>query len=78
MIQSQTHEILDVSDHQCPIPVLRLRRKLEKIEKGKIIKLIATDRMTLIDIPNFCREASHVIEETHETDNQIIYIIRKN
>lgn len=77
MIQCQNYELLDVSGHQCPIPVLRLRRKLEKIDKGQIIKLIATDPMTLIDIPNFCRETAHVIEETHERDEEIIYIIRK-
>ena len=78
MLEPQSHELLDVSDHQCPIPVLRLRRMLEKIDKGATIKLTATDPMTLIDIPNFCRETSNVIEETHESDDEIIYIIRKS
>jgi tRNA 2-thiouridine synthesizing protein A len=50
---------------------------LEKVKKGTLIKLIATDPMTLIDIPNFCREAAHVIEETHVNDEEIIYIIKK-
>ena len=77
MTQRENHELLDVSDHLCPIPVLRLRRQLEKVKKGTLIKLIATDPMTLIDIPNFCREAEHVIEETHENDEEIIYIIKK-
>lgn len=77
MRQRENYQILDVSGHQCPIPVLRLRRRLEKIEKGMSIKLIATDPMTLIDIPNFCRETVHVIEETHENEEEIIYIIKK-
>ena len=77
MTTRKNHIILDVSDHQCPIPVLRLRRRLEKVEIGETIKLIATDPMTLIDIPNFCREADHVIEETHENKEEIIYIIKK-
>ena len=77
MTQRENLELLDVSDHLCPIPVLRLRRQLEKVKKGTLIKLIATDPMTLIDIPNFCRESAHVIEETHENDEEIIYIIKK-
>ena len=77
MTKPKNHIILDVSDHQCPIPVLRLRRMLEKVEPEQTIKLIATDPMTLIDIPNFCREANHVIEETHENKEEITYIIKK-
>lgn len=69
---------LDVSGHKCPIPVLRLRRALETLNSGDIIELMATDPMTLIDIPNFCREAGHVIEETSERQDYILYIIKKS
>ena len=77
MTKRENCELLDVSGHLCPIPVLRLRKQLEKVSKGTLIKLITTDPLTLIDIPNFCREATHVIEETHEKDEEIIYIIKK-
>lgn len=77
MTQPQNHQLLDVSGHQCPIPVLRLRRLLENVAKGVSIKLIASDPMTLIDIPNFCREAGHVIEKTQENEEKILYIIKK-
>ncbi len=69
--------ILDVSGHKCPIPVLRLRRALEKSVVGTVVALKATDPMTLIDVPNFCREAGHLIEDVVESDGQITYIIRK-
>jgi tRNA 2-thiouridine synthesizing protein A len=69
--------ILDVSGHKCPIPVLRLRRALEKSVIGTTVALKATDPMTLIDVPNYCREAGHLIEDVDESDGQILYIIRK-
>lgn len=69
--------ILDVSGHKCPIPVLRLRRALEKYAAGTVVALKATDPMTLIDVPNFCREAGHLIEDVEESDGQITYVIRK-
>jgi len=77
MTQIENIHDLDVSDHKCPIPVLRLRRLLERVNVGEYVKLIATDPMTLIDIPNFCRETGHVIEEQQEKDEIFLYIIKK-
>ncbi|MDG1709330.1 MAG: sulfurtransferase TusA family protein [Emcibacteraceae bacterium] len=77
MTQSDNLHDLDVSDHKCPIPVLRLRRLLEKLKVGECVKLIATDPMTLIDVPNFCRESGHVVEEQQEKDDNFLYIIKK-
>ena len=68
---------LDVSGHKCPLPVLRLRRMMENIDKGEMVELIATDPMTLIDIPNFCREAGHSIENVDESKEYILYLIKK-
>ncbi|MBT6033116.1 MAG: sulfurtransferase TusA family protein, partial [Kordiimonadaceae bacterium] len=68
---------LDVSGHKCPIPVLRLRRLMENIKIGNMVELKATDLMTLIDIPNFCREAGHDVYEVTEQDDYILYFIKK-
>ncbi|MEJ6575603.1 MAG: sulfurtransferase TusA family protein [Emcibacteraceae bacterium] len=69
--------MLDVSGHRCPIPVLRLRRFLEKLTIGETVTLQATDTMTLIDVPNFCREAGHSVEGILEKDENIFYSIKK-
>ena len=68
---------LDVSGHKCPIPVLRLRRVLEKLKCGDHVYVKATDPMTLIDIPNFCREAGHSIIQKTEQDDHILYLVEK-
>lgn len=68
---------LDVSGHKCPVPVLRLRRALEQIESEAVIELKATDPMTLIDVPNFCREAGHSIIQVTEAENYILYLVKK-
>ncbi|MCC3862134.1 sulfurtransferase TusA family protein [Pseudemcibacter aquimaris] len=74
---SVAQEILDVSGHKCPIPVLRLRRALEKLASDTIIELVATDPMTLIDVPHFCDQAGHDIIEQIETEEFIRYLIKK-
>ncbi|MCL4154999.1 UNVERIFIED_CONTAM: hypothetical protein GTU68_033281 [Idotea baltica] len=44
---------------------------------GQRVTLTATDTMTLIDVPNFCRESGHIIENITETDENILYLIKK-
>ena len=77
MTLSKADHKLDVSGHKCPLPVLRLRRMMENIAVGERIELIATDPMTLIDIPNFCREAGHTIDNIDEGVEYILYLIKK-
>ena len=57
--------------------MLRLRRLLEKLPVGETVTLLATDTMTLIDVPNFCREAGHSVEGVLEKDENILYLIKK-
>ncbi|WP_417316899.1 sulfurtransferase TusA family protein [Emcibacter sp.] len=68
---------LDVSGHKCPIPVLRLRKMLEISAPSSYIRVRATDEMTLLDIPHFCHQAGHKLEEQSEEDGEYIYLVRK-
>ncbi|MEZ5757974.1 MAG: sulfurtransferase TusA family protein [Emcibacteraceae bacterium] len=77
IISIKAAERLDVSGHKCPIPVLRLRRAMEKMSVGECLELKATDPMTMIDIPNFCRETEQKLVHTTETDKHIIFVIEK-
>lgn len=71
-------ETLDVTGHKCPIPVLRLRRRLEEMPGGAVIKVMATDPMTGIDFPHFCRESHHELLEMTEEDGILSFLIRKS
>jgi tRNA 2-thiouridine synthesizing protein A len=71
-------ETLDVTGHKCPIPVLRLRRQLEKMPAGAVIKVTATDSMTGIDFPHFCRESHHELLEMTEEDGILYFLIKKS
>lgn len=71
-------ETLDVTGHKCPIPVLRLRRRLERLRAGTILKLMATDPMTQIDVPHFCQESHHVLVDMTEENGILLFEIRKS
>lgn len=77
MTEIKVAETLDVTGHKCPIPILRVRRALEKISMGAILKVLATDPMTMIDFPHFCQQAGHELLETTQQDNIFIYLVKK-
>lgn len=52
-------EALDLRDLACPLPVLAVRKKLQKMTPGSRLYVEATDPMAAIDIPHFCKEAGH-------------------
>lgn len=71
-------EKLDVTGHKCPVPVLRVRRMLERLPYATILGVMATDPMTQIDFPHFCQESGHELLEMTEEDGIFFYRIRKS
>ena len=60
-------ETLDALGLLCPLPVLRLRKRLQKMAEGAVLEMQADDLAALIDVPHFCQEAGHrLISATSE------------
>ena len=77
MTNKKVTHYLDVSGHKCPLPIMRLRRLIGKIKNGEFVELKATDPMTLIDVPNYCRETGHEVVNVTEVNNYILYLVKK-
>ena len=58
--------VIDAQGLLCPLPVLRLRKRLASLPPGATVVLEATDRAALIDVPHFCAEAGHRLTQTEE------------
>lgn len=50
---------IDARGLLCPLPVLRLRKRLLDLPQGTRVVLLATDPAAVIDVPHFCAEAGH-------------------
>ena len=69
---------IDARGLLCPLPVLRLRKRLLALPPGARITLIATDRAALIDVPHFCAESGHVLIGTRETaPGEVEYTVQR-
>ncbi len=70
--------IVDARGLNCPLPVLRLRKRLKDIAAGSVVELLATDRAALRDVPAFCTGQGHEVAlVVEEGDGTLRFRIRK-
>ncbi len=51
--------ILDVRGLECPQPVLRLKRLIQSLNCGETIEVLATDKLSQLDIPFYLHKSGH-------------------
>jgi tRNA 2-thiouridine synthesizing protein A len=54
-----TAETIDARGLKCPLPVLRMEKRLMALPPGAQLLVLATDPMARIDIPLYCRQHNH-------------------
>lgn len=77
MAENHSEITLDLSGLLCPLPVLKARKRLEAMQSGHVVKVIATDPMSAIDMPHFCNEQGHTLLEQRQEGGALIFRIRR-
>lgn len=70
-------EKIDAIGLLCPLPVLKLRKRMAKLAVGAEVELHADDPAAMIDVPHFCQEAGHVLVSVEDTGAYAQYRLRK-
>lgn len=66
---AEKHEKLDAKGLQCPLPVLKARKKLLSMAPGSLLVVETTDPASVIDFPHYCNESGHqLVEQTADGD----------
>jgi len=52
-------DILDARGLKCPLPVLKMEKRLASLHAGTSLVVLATDPMARVDIPLYCRQHGH-------------------
>ena len=71
-------EELDATGLLCPLPVLKLRKRLQSLAPGELLAMQASDRGALADVPHFCQSTGHHLEKIHDDGAVIHFLIRKS
>lgn len=70
-------EDIDAIGLLCPLPVLRLRKRLMAHPPGAVLRLTATDPASWIDVPHFCAEGGHRLIEAWQDGALRIYLVER-
>jgi len=77
MSDNQNEIELDAIGQKCPMPLLSTKKALSKIEKGQVLKIMATDKNAVKDLKAFCEYTDHkFIDDRSENETFIIRILK--
>ena len=62
---------LDTTGLLCPLPVLKLKKRIKNINQGEVIKIFTDDPAAELDIPHFCNETNNKILKKKQEKNNI-------
>jgi tRNA 2-thiouridine synthesizing protein A len=74
---SQAIVEVDARAMNCPMPLLKAKQALNKLEKGDQLKVLATDAGSQRDFQVFCQQSGHILEQSKEHQGVFTYIICK-
>jgi tRNA 2-thiouridine synthesizing protein A len=69
--------VVDARNLLCPMPVLATTKEMRLAEPGQVVKVLATDRGALADIPAWAEDTGNELLATGEEDGALVFWIRK-
>ena len=69
--------VLDAKGLSCPMPLLRTKKEMGKINSGEILQVDGTDPGSRNDIPGWCDRAGHEYMGEKEQSGFISFYIKK-
>jgi tRNA 2-thiouridine synthesizing protein A len=63
-------ETIDARGLKCPLPVLKMEKRLAVLPAGAELIVLATDPMARVDIPLFCQQNGH--DCAASTDGEVL------
>ncbi len=69
--------VLDAKGLSCPMPLLRTKKEIGKIDGGQILQVDGTDPGSRNDIPGWCSRAGHEYLGEKEETGYISFFVQK-
>jgi tRNA 2-thiouridine synthesizing protein A len=70
-------QTLDASGLNCPLPILKIKKALQKMEYGQVLEVISTDAGSIKDIEAFCNQTGNKLVSTIEDGGKYVFTIEK-
>lgn len=69
--------VLDATGLECPLPILKTKVELNRMQPGEILQVLTTDPLAPLDFRAFCDRTGHELLHCIETGERAEFLIRK-
>ncbi len=70
-------QLVDARDLMCPMPVMAATKAMRRLAPGRVLKVLATDRGSLADIPAWAVANGDELLEAGEDGGVFTFYVRK-
>jgi tRNA 2-thiouridine synthesizing protein A len=71
-------ETLDARGLNCPLPILRTKKAIARLNSGDVLKITSTDPGSLKDMESFCTQTGNELLDSNQSGNDFVFKIRKH
>lgn len=68
---------LDARGHTCPLPVLKLRRLLMRMQPGEIVCVVVSDAESASDVPAFALRQGHKVLSSEQHADEWTFTVQR-
>ena len=76
-MQVTEDKVLDARGLLCPMPVVKANKEIKSLTPGQVLKILATDRGSIADMPAWAEDTGNELLEWHEEAGVLVYFVRK-
>ena len=70
-------QVLDAKGLNCPLPILKARKAIEKMQAGQVLQVISTDPGAVADFEAFCRQTGNELVDSSTDDGVYSFLIKR-
>jgi tRNA 2-thiouridine synthesizing protein A len=73
----QKDETLDCKGLMCPMPIVKLAKKMKELPVGTVLEMISDDIGSKEDVPAWCKRTNNELVEMKEDKGVFYYYIKR-
>lgn len=70
-------DVVDARDLMCPMPMMAAAKAMRRLEPDQVLKVMATDRGALSDIPAWAGSSGHEVLSSGEEEGVFVFYVRR-
>jgi tRNA 2-thiouridine synthesizing protein A len=68
---------LDLRGLKCPLPAMLARKSLAAMAPGASVWILASDPLSVVDIPHMCNQEGHALIESAKASDHYRFLVRR-